>query len=429
MKAMLVNSLWLMLERISLSLSGIFVSVYVARYLGPAQYGLINYLLSVIAIGVPLVQLGADTVLFNRVARRRRSGARLMLASMRIRRQLFALIAVPLLAWTLLTQDRTSQIMMALMLVSAWFSVQDVYKIYYDALLKSKLNTLINNLALLLAILLRLALVRAELSLAWFAVPYVLSSMIPWLVRVCLFRRERRTLAPISLRHQRRYSRYLLRVGLPLAVSSLSIVIYTRIDQIMLGNVLGEHSVGLYSAAITLSQGWVFVPIALITSMMPGVARARSPAGQEARIRLLYLVVLLLSLPVILLLSLCAGPIVILMFGEHYRAAAGILALCSVTSLFSVLGTISYRAIVLFGGYRFIAIKMPLAALVNVLLNVLLIPRYGITGAAVSTLITEFISFFVLNGFFRGGQITRLQLTCYRCLPGLIGRVREVNVK
>lgn len=58
MKAMLMNSLWLMLERVSLSLSGIFVSVYVARYLGPAQYGLINYLLSVIAIAVPLVQLG-----------------------------------------------------------------------------------------------------------------------------------------------------------------------------------------------------------------------------------------------------------------------------------------------------------------------------------------------------------------------------------
>ncbi|MBW7416526.1 flippase, partial [Escherichia coli] len=81
--------------------------------------------LSVIAIAVPLVQLGADAVLFNRVAKRRRSGMRLMLASMRIRRQLFALIALPLMAWTLLTQDRTNQIMMLLMLISAYFSVQD----------------------------------------------------------------------------------------------------------------------------------------------------------------------------------------------------------------------------------------------------------------------------------------------------------------
>ena len=429
MKAMLMNSLWLMLERVSLSLSGIFVSVYVARYLGPAQYGLINYLLSVIAIAVPLVQLGADAVLFNRVARQRQSGIRLMLASMRLRRQLFALIAVPLMAWAMLTQDRTSQIMMALMLASAYFSVQDVYKIYYDALLKSKLNTLINNVALLLSIVVRLALVHAKLPLEWFAVPYVLSSLIPYGVRWLLFRREKGGMRPISLRHQRRYGRYLLKVGLPLAVSGLSIVIYTRIDQIMIGNYLGEHSVGLYSAAITLSQGWVFVPIALITSMMPGVANAGSVSEQEGRIRLLYLVVLLLSMPVILLLSLFPGPIVKLMFGDSYRETAAILALCSVTSLFSVMGTVSYRAIVLFGGYRFIAIKMPLAALVNVLMNLVLIPRYGILGAAISTFITEFISFFVLNGFFRKGQITRLQVTCYRCLPQLIGKVRELYAK
>ncbi|GAA3601792.1 flippase [Gibbsiella greigii] len=429
MKTVLMNSLWLMLERISLSLSGIFVSVYVARYLGPAQYGLISYLLSVIAIGVPLVQLGADTVLFNRVAKRVHSGIRLMLASMRIRRQLFAVIAVPLMAWALLTQDRTSQIMMALMLVSAYFSVQDVYKIYYDALLKSKLNTMINNVALLLSIIMRLVLVNMALPLVWFAVPYVFSSLLPYLVRSVLFHRSRPPLRPIAKRHQRGYGRYLLKVGLPLAVSGLSIVIYTRIDQIMLGNYLGEHSVGLYSAAITLSQGWVFVPMALITSMLPSVAGARTQQLKEERIRLLYLVVLLLSAPVILLLSLFPTQLVVLLFGENFRETATILALCSVTSLFSVMGTVSYQAIVLFGGYRFIAIKMPLAALANVVMNIVLIPRYGIHGAAISTLITEFVSFFVFNGFFRRGQITRLQITCYRCLPQLIERVREIYVK
>lgn len=89
MKAILHNAFWLMLERVSLSLSGVFVSVYVARYLGPAQFGALNYLLATIAIVVPLVQLGADSVIFNRVARRPDSGVRLMMASMQLRRRLF----------------------------------------------------------------------------------------------------------------------------------------------------------------------------------------------------------------------------------------------------------------------------------------------------------------------------------------------------
>lgn len=145
MKAIITNALWLMLERVSLSLSGIFVSIYVARYLGPAQFGALNYLLATIAIVVPLVQLGADSIIFNRVARRQPSGIRLMLASIRLRRWLFTAVTLPILTWSYFSQSPASQLMTLLLLVSAYFSIQDVYKIYYDARLQSKRNTLINN--------------------------------------------------------------------------------------------------------------------------------------------------------------------------------------------------------------------------------------------------------------------------------------------
>ncbi|WP_162866550.1 oligosaccharide flippase family protein, partial [Escherichia coli] len=94
---------------------------------------------------------------------------------------------------------------------------------------------------------------------------YILSSAVPYLVRLWLFRGEAAASPRVTPRQARRYGRYLLKVGLPLAISSLSIVIYTRIDQIMLGNLVGEQAVGWFSAATTLSQGWVFVPMALIT--------------------------------------------------------------------------------------------------------------------------------------------------------------------
>ncbi len=429
MKTIVINALWLMLERVSLSLSGIFVSIYVARYLGPAQFGTLNYVLATLAIVVPLVQLGADSVLFNRIARRPGSGIRLMLASMRLRRQLFLLVGAPLLAWNVYSQPLATQLMTLLLLVSAYFSIQDVYKIYYDARLRSKRNTWINNLALLLSILCRLGLVSASLPLVWFAVPYLIGSVVPYLVRHWLFHREQPALSAVSRRLAGRYSRYLLNVGLPLAISSLSIVIYTRIDQIMLGNLLDDRAVGWYSAATTLSQGWVFVPMALITSLMPGIASCREVQEQEYRIRVLYVLVLALALPMLSIAAWFAWPIINLLYGAAFHQAADILAICTLTSLFSVLGTVSYRNIVLLAGYRFIAIKMPLVALANVLMNLMLIPHYGLGGAAVSTLLAEFLSFFVLNGCFRGGKITRLQLTCFTCLPRLVSTLRRVNVK
>ncbi|USQ48076.1 oligosaccharide flippase family protein [Serratia marcescens] len=98
MKAIITNALWLMLERVSLSLSGIFVSIYVARYLGPAQFGALNYLLATIAIVVPLVQLGADSIIFNRVARRQPSGIRL--PDVNNWRLLLLPQCVPILIWS-----------------------------------------------------------------------------------------------------------------------------------------------------------------------------------------------------------------------------------------------------------------------------------------------------------------------------------------
>ncbi|MBH3300345.1 flippase [Serratia marcescens] len=425
MKRTLTNALWLMLERLSLSVSGIFVSIYVARYLGPGQFGVLNYLLATIAVLVPLAQLGADSVIFNRIARRPASGMHLMMASIRLRRRVFLLGALPVLAWHVFSHNNTDVLILLLMLASAYFSVQDVYKIYYDATLKSKRNTLINNSVLLLSIALRLMLVHAELSLAWFAIPYVVSSAIPYFLRRWMFHREvRGRLAPVKGRKRQRYERHLFSVGLPLAVSSLSIVIYTRIDQIMLGGMLGEQAVGWYSAALTLAQGWSFVPMAMITSLMSGIAGSRQAAEQEYRIRLLYVIVMALSLPALLVFIYFPSQIINVLYGDEYLPAADVLAVCSFTSLVSVLGTVSYRSIVLFSGYRFIAMKMPMVAVINILLNLLLIPRYGLMGAAVSTLSAEFMSVFVLNYFFQKGKITRLQLTAFSCVPVFIRRLK-----
>ncbi|MEX0631915.1 polysaccharide biosynthesis C-terminal domain-containing protein [Serratia ureilytica] len=217
-------------------------------------------------------------------------------------------------------------------------------------------------------------------------------------------------------------------MGLPLAISSLSIVIYTRIDQIMLGNLVGEQAVGWFSAATTLVKAGFRADGAdhlvdaghcqLPRSVGAGVPYPGALSGGPG--------------PVV---AGVAGPVVVRPPGHcaavrrRFPTGRQHPAICTLTSLFSVMGTVSYRSIVLFAGYRFIAIKMPLVAVANVVMNLLLIPRYGLIGAAVSTLLAEFISFFVLNSLFRGGKITRLQLTCFYCLPRLVSKLRREHVK
>jgi O-antigen/teichoic acid export membrane protein len=407
--------------------SGVFISIYVARYLQPAQFGTISYLLSIVAITVPLIQMGADNILFNRIARNPQSGIRLMLASARLRARWFTVTSAVLLVWGLWYLEWTPFVMLVLVLISSYFQIQDVFKIYYDATLNSKRNTFINNGVLLLAILVRVAMVKYEMSLVWFVLPYILSSAVPYLIRRRMFMREHPAPAqmPASRALTDRYSRYLMVVGLPLSLSALSIVIYTRIDQVMLESMVGAHAVGLYSAATTLCYAWTFVPMALITSLMATVVGARNTEEQADMIRMLFLIILIVMLPIVGFYLLFGGQLLTMLFGAGFSEASAIVPLCTFTALCSVLGTLSMRVMVLYSGYRFIAFKMPLVALVNIVLNWMLIPRYGIAGAAMSTLVAEFLSFFLFNIFFRKGKITVLQLTCYQSIPVVNRKVKS----
>ncbi|PLR37325.1 flippase [Chimaeribacter californicus] len=427
MKPVIINACWLIAERVLFGFSGVFISIYVARYLQPAQFGTISYLLSIVAITVPLIQMGADNILFNRIARNPQSGIRLMLASARLRARWFAVTSAILLVWGLWYLEWTPFVMLVLVLISSYFQIQDVFKIYYDATLNSKRNTFINNGVLLLAILVRVAMVKYEMSLVWFVLPYILSSAVPYLIRRRMFMREHPAPAqmPASRALTDRYSRYLMVVGLPLSLSALSIVIYTRIDQVMLESMVGAHAVGLYSAATTLCYAWTFVPMALITSLMATVVGARNADEQADMIRMLFLIILIVMLPIVGFYLLFGGQLLTMLFGAGFSEASAIVPLCTFTALCSVLGTLSMRVMVLYSGYRFIAFKMPLVALVNIVLNWMLIPRYGIAGAAMSTLVAEFLSFFLFNIFFRKGKITVLQLTCYQSIPVVNRKVKS----
>ncbi|WP_074012977.1 flippase [Candidatus Sodalis sp. SoCistrobi] len=431
MTAIIFNTFWIILEKLCFAGGGIISAMFVARYLGPANFGAFSYLLSIVILIMPFVQLGSDNILFNRIAKNRYSGMRLMTASVKLKFKMFMLFSAALMIWASLNLKHNEVVILALLLLSTFFSIHDIYKIFFDATLRSKINLIINNCALILFIILNLTFVYLKLSLVWFAVAYVVArSFVPFMIRRLLFSYSQKTLnrlvkMKLTPRHIKKYHLYLLQVGFPLAISSLSIVIYTRIDQIMLAKYLGSYAVGLYSAAQSITQGWAIIPSALVTSMMSTIVREKSSSKADELIHLLYVIAISTFIPVIAVVSLLSGPIIDLIYGKAYHAAAGILLIGAVTTCFSVMGTVAYRVIIMNAGFRFVAVKMPLIAVLNIALNSYLIPLYGIKGAAFATLLSEFSSLFILNAFFRKGLITSQILSSYKSIPLLISEVKH----
>jgi PST family polysaccharide transporter len=177
-------------------------------------------------------------------------------------------------------------------------------------------------------------------------------------------------------------------------LSSIAVMIYMKIDQIMIGQMLGNDAVGIYSAAVRISEIWYFIATAVAASVLPAILEAKKHSEGQYRQRLQGLFDLMTWMAIIVAfpVTFFATPLVTMLFGADYSEAGGVLAIHVWATVFVFLGVA--------GGNWFLAEnqqlislqRTALGAVVNVLLNILLIPMMGVVGAAWATLISYAIA-------------------------------------
>ena len=188
--------------------------------------------------------------------------------------------------------------------------------------------------------------------------------------------------------------------------TAVMISLYMQIDIVML-KPLGAKAVGIYSAAARISEAWYFIPVAIVTSVMPAIIQARKTDQNRyiKRLQNLYDLLVAISLPVALIISISANFIINLLYGDQYQGAGLMLSIHIWSGIFVFLGSASSQYL-LAEGYTLISFKRTaLGAVVNILLNIWLIPIYGGVGSAVATLIAYFTAAFSILLF----QQTRQQ--------------------
>lgn len=408
MKKYFFNIVWLSAERVVSIIGGLAVTVYVARYLGPEKMGMFNFSLAIISLIVPICQLGSDAIIFNRIARNFKSGVRLLKSTLWLRLTIYISLSVIVFCYCYLRgYDGEQLTILALMMISCLFSSQDVYRIFFDATLKSKLNSISTQLGLYTSLVLRFFLVKFQVGIIWFSLPFIANTLIPFVIRKVNFSKKTKTINPVK-KDIKRYNKYLAGAGIPLTISAVSVVIYTRIAQVILGESLGVETVAFYNAASTLGQGWNFLPMAVITTLMSRIVKEKSQIPQG--ISFIYLVCIIIALPIIGFFYYFSNEILLYTYGNAYQKSSEILPLMSILALFSVIGTVSSRGIVALGGYKYLMVKMLCMALANIALSTFLIEHYGLYGAVYSLLFTEIISCTLANYFFQKGVIFKAQM-------------------
>lgn len=397
------NAMWMILEK-GISFFGlIFVVSAVAKYLGPDIYGYLALAASVFAIVNVIARLGLDQVYFKTISKNQKNNNNLLKNLVNIISCIYFPLSILVLVGFFVKIEFNYFIFFIATAIANYFSAIDIRSIHFNAILMSKLNVLANTIGLLLSLILRYEIVYYKLDIKWLCVPIIFVTLIPYLIRLYIdYKKEiLNKVYRYNARHFKKYRIYFFNVGVPLVISMLSVNIYLQSANFFLAALSGSRDVGIYAVANMLAGAWYFVPTTIVISFLSLVYKAKNDEEYIINSGLILRYLLLITLTIIAVLYFLAEYIVIWLYGESFQESIAVFKILLFSYLFSIIGFYFYRLTMKFGGYSFLAKKMTLTCILNILLSYFFIRAYGVIGAAYAALITELISNTLFNLFYK----------------------------
>jgi PST family polysaccharide transporter len=393
------NTVWQLADK-ALRLGGaLLLGFWIARYLGPDSFGLLNFVVALVALFAPLADGGTQSVIVRELLRRPSQHPRIM-QSVLVLRLGYSIAAIALVvgsAWILRPVDAQTHRLVAIVALSLIPLAWDVVDYEYQSRLHSWPIVLARAASFVIFGLIKMGLILSHGTLEQFAWTIGAESAVAAIIMGCLpaARGYLAGWAHFSLAE----ARYLAVTCWPMAVAGISIVLYMRIDQVMLGQMLGERAVGIFSAAVRISESWYFIPIAIISSAAPALLAAQAENEDLYQSKLLKVTrgLFWLSVAAAVTLSLASKAIIELLYGMGYAASADVLAVHAWAGVFVALGVSSGPWFVNAGFLKFRMFQTLAGAVINILMNLVLVPRYGPVGAAYATLASYCVSAFLVN--------------------------------
>jgi PST family polysaccharide transporter len=409
----LANAGWLLGDRVFRTGGAVLISIMVARYLGPDQFGALAYALSVVAVFASAASLGLPDIVIRELVRRPDDRRAIMASAFAMR----CVAAVAVLALALLTAaiagpaDGHTLTLVLLISVGPVAQAMDVVESGYQATNQVRGVVLRRNLAFVVQAALRILAVVLHAPLIVFAALTSLEAVGAAFLLWQMAQAGGRDfgLGDLHLAEARR----LFGASWPLLVRSLAIGVYMRFDQVLLGHLAGLAAVGLYAAAARVSEAWYLLPSALVRAATPAlVARHRQDvAAYEALLARVMGGMVWAAIAFALAMSLLATPLIRLTFGAAYLPAAPVLAVHAWGAVLMTMGAASTQWLINQGLTRLSLVQSLLGCAADIGANLVLIPAYGVMGAAVAMLIGQLVSVSLGNLCFAATRpVLRLQM-------------------
>lgn len=390
LQEVLNNTGWMMGDQIVRQVVGLFVGVWLARYLGPQLYGEFSYAFAVVMIIAPVAMLALDTVTVQRLVqdpscRNKALGTSFVLMSVG------GVVAFGLaMAAIFLARPGDSLVhwLVGILAAGAIFQTFFVIEFWFSSQMQWQYTAYAKTSAFLLLSLVKVVLILLQAPLvafAWAGFGETLCGAVGLLI---VYRSR-----GCSLSHWRfsaSTARALLRDCWPILSFSVLVMVHLRIDQIMLGNMAGSEELGNYSVAVRISEVWYFIPMVICSASFPAILKSENSSEElfYAHLQRLYNLMALLAYGFAVPVTIFSGKIIQTLFSVTFAGAGPLLAVLVWAGVFTSLGAARNIFIVSKNWTRLNLVCITLGCVLNISLNALLIPQHGAMGAVIATVIS-----------------------------------------
>ena len=385
------NTSWLMAERIIRMTVALFVGVYVARYLGPERFGLLSYANSFVGLFLALATLGLDSIVIRELVKNPESRNELLGTAFGLKifgtiiMWFFILVSVPITE-----NDNQTNIFIAILSFAILFQVFNVIDFNYQAEVKSKYVVKVQFFQLIFSSSTKLFLIFIKAPLLWFVWVYCFDTFLLAIGLVVIYMIKSGNF--LLWRWKWEFARTLMRDSWPLILSGIIVSIYVNIDQVMIKHMIDEQAVGIYAIATRISTAWYFIPIAITSSMFPAILNAKynNSSIYHQRLQTLYDILVWMAILIAIAILCLSESIIDLLVGHEYAPAASVLSIAIIAGIFTNIGLINNKFFEAENRQKDILYRSLMGVSVNIILNIILIKKYGIYGAALATVAAQF---------------------------------------
>ncbi|MDD4083248.1 MAG: flippase [Sphaerochaetaceae bacterium] len=426
LQKILKNISWLTFERGLELIVALTVGIWVARYLGPDDFGLMNFAIAFTALFSPFISLGLDTVLHRELVANPKKSYSLLGTVFRIKLALSIVVGLMMLLVIFLIKpgDLLLFSMVGVFALGNVFNSLGGIGTYFDSRIESKNVVKSYSIALIISNILKIFFIIFNFSVFFFVIASLVNTILTISILIYYYFKEKQAILKWVFDFE--LAKNLLKMSWPLLFSALFAVIYLKIDQVMIGIMLSEYEVGIYSVAVKISEIGYFLPGAIALSLFPALMNSKKISNEKYFSRLQKMFDLFTWLPLIIILPIFffSGFIINFLYGSEYSSAGIVLSIL----IWALLAIFVQSAVNNFINseklFKITLYSSLIGAVINIVANLILIPIYGIVGAAIATIISYFFVAYLSNLIFKKTRkLFIMQLKSFN----LIRIINEIN--